>query len=77
MKYLTENLLTINYVDPPECQAEVILQWWKVCQHYQQLLVCHAHLLIPSHQDISVRYPVLSRIALDYLQYLYKEQKVV
>jgi hypothetical protein len=29
--YLRENLLMIDYADSPECQAEVILKWWKVC----------------------------------------------
>ena len=32
--YLRENLLMIDYADSPECQAEVILKWWKVC-HWQ------------------------------------------
>jgi len=32
--YLRENLLMTDYADSPECQAEVILKWWKVC-HWQ------------------------------------------
>ena len=63
-RYLSENLLTINYADSPECQAEVILRWWKVRQMF-----CHpdnlTNLLVL--QDNATRYPVLSQIALDYL----------
>lgn len=44
-RYLAENLLMINYVDSPECQAEVILQWWKVGHSAAGLLVLSSSLM--------------------------------
>src|SRR5882724_13632459 len=64
-RYLAENLLMINYADSPKHQAEVILQWWKVGHSAAGLLVNLTNLLIL--QDNATHYPVLSRIALDYL----------
>jgi len=64
-RYLAENLLMINYADSPECQAEVILQWWKVAHSAAGLLVNLTNLLIL--QDNATRYLVLSCITLDYL----------
>ena len=45
--YLRENLLMIDYEDSSECQAEVILKWWKVrhrqCSYSMILLTSNFH----------------------------------
>lgn len=63
--YLLEDLLSIDEGASPERQGELILGWWKV--QYFISLPLGVTCLFRAPQINAIRYPILSRMALDYL----------